>query len=126
MKRLIWLAIVLAMACGAQGEDALTIWYRQPAMAWNEAAPIGNGRIGAMIFGGVSSERLQLNEDSLWSGGPGDDDNPEALQALPQIRELLFAGKYAEAQKLANRKLICKGPGSGQGRGARIRYGSYQ
>ena len=126
MKLLMWLVIGLAMAWRAHGDDALTIWHRQPAKSWNEATPLGNGRIGAMVFGGVSSERLQLNEDSLWSGGPGDDNNPEALQALPQIRELLFAGKYSEAQALANRKLICKGAGSGHGRGARIGYGSYQ
>ncbi|HEX5218334.1 MAG TPA: glycoside hydrolase family 95 protein [Verrucomicrobiae bacterium] len=126
MKRLMWFVIGLVAVFSVRADEPLTIWHRQPAKNWNEATPIGNGRIGAMIFGGVDSERLQLNEDSLWSGGPGDDDNPEALRALPQIRELLFAGKYAEAQKLANQKLICKGPGSGQGRGARIKYGSYQ
>lgn len=106
--------------------DDLTLWYRQPATSWNEALPIGNGRMGAMIFGGVASERIQLNEDSLWSGSPGDDDNPEALEALPEIRRLLFEGKYAEAQQMANRKLVCKGVGSSRGRGARATYGSYQ
>jgi alpha-L-fucosidase 2 len=126
MKQLTWLVIGMVAVPGVQADDALTIWHREPASKWNEATPIGNGRIGAMIFGGISSERLQLNEDSLWSGGPGDDNNPEALEALPPIRELLFAGKYAEAQALANRKLICKGAGSGHGRGARISYGSYQ
>lgn len=104
----------------------LTVWHKQPARNWNEATPIGNGRLGAMIFGNVNSERLQLNEDSLWSGAPQDADNPKALEALPQIRELLFAGKYAEAQHLANRHLICQGPGSGRGRGAKIAYGSYE
>jgi alpha-L-fucosidase 2 len=123
-----WLACVVFFALTMIGRatDDLTIWHRQPAKNWNEATPIGNGRIGAMIFGGVTSERLQLNEDSLWSGSPGDDDNPEALEALPKIRELLFAGKYAEAQRMANRKLVCKGVGSSRGRGARATYGSYQ
>ena len=131
-SRLRWLLLPFAIypfarpALAAKADPALVLWYRQPAKNWNEALPVGNGRLGAMIFGGVNSERLQLNEDSLWSGAPGDDDNPAALAALPEIRNLLFAGKYAEAQRLANRKLICQGPGSGSGRGARIAYGSYQ
>lgn len=104
----------------------LTLWYQQPARNWNEALPVGNGRLGAMVFGGVQTERLQLNEDSLWSGSPQDADNPAALEALPEIRRLLFAGRYAEAEALANRTLICRGAGSGHGRGARVPYGSYQ
>ena len=68
-----------------------------------------------MVFGGVKEERLQLNEDSLWSGGPQESDNPEALAALPEIRRLLFEEKYAEANALTNRKLKCKGPGTGGG-----------
>lgn len=103
-----------------------TLWYRQPAANWNEALPVGNGRLGAMIFGGVARERLQLNEDSLWSGAPQDADNPASLEALPRIRELLFAGQYAEAERLANRALICRGAGSGHGHGARVPFGSFQ
>ena len=68
---------------------------------------MGNGRLGAMVFGGTAEERLQLNEDSLWLGWPDDTDNPAALPALAKIRELLFAGKYAEAQELTNRTQIC-------------------
>lgn len=113
-----------ALAGAPDGE--LTLWYRQAARNWNEALPVGNGRLGAMIFGGATSERLQLNEDSLWSGAPEDADNPEALVALPEIRQLLFAGRYAEAQRIANQKLICKGAGSGHGRGARVPFGTYQ
>src|ERR1041384_2945954 len=89
--------------------NSLVLWYRQPAKNWNEALPIGNGRLGAMIFGGVNLERLQLNEDSLWSGAPQDADNPAALEALPKIRELLFDGKYSEAEQLAKTNLVCKG-----------------
>jgi len=118
--------LVGCFALAAAGGERLTVWHRQPAQNWNEATPIGNGRLGAMIFGGVNSERIQLNEDSLWSGAPQEADNPRAREALPEIRRLLFAGQYAEAQRLANRTLICQGPGSGQGRGARIAYGSYQ
>src|SRR3990170_1565831 len=85
----------------------LELWYKQPARQWVEALPVGNGRLGAMVFGGTAEERLQLNEDSLWLGWPDDNDNPAALPALAKIRELLFAGKFAEAQKLTNDSQIC-------------------
>jgi alpha-L-fucosidase 2 len=79
----------------------LMLWYRQPADQWVEALPIGNGRLGAMTFGGVASERLQLNHDTLWSGAPSDWNNPRAREVLPELRALIFAGKYAEADRLA-------------------------
>jgi alpha-L-fucosidase 2 len=78
----------------------LTLWYRQPARQWVEALPIGNGRLGAMVFGGVESERLQLNDDTLWSGGPSDWDNPRAREVLPEVRRLLAAGEYLAANRL--------------------------
>src|SRR3954453_5762052 len=78
----------------------LKLWYRQPAQQWVDALPIGNGRLGAMVFGGVEAERLQLNEDTFWSGGPKPWNNPHALQVLPRVRELVFAGKYQEADQL--------------------------
>jgi alpha-L-fucosidase 2 len=84
-----------------QATSDLTLWYRRPAAQWVEALPIGNGRVGAMIFGGVASERLQLNHDTLWSGAPSDWNNPRALEILPELRALIFAGKYAEADQLA-------------------------
>jgi len=84
-----------------QGASDLTLWYRQPAEQWVEALPIGNGRLGAMIFGGVASERLQLNHDTLWSGAPSDWNNSRAKDILPELRALIFAGKYAEADQLA-------------------------
>lgn len=67
---------------------------------WNEALPIGNGRLGGMVFGAVENERIQLNEDSMWYGGPRDRNNPDALVNLPTIRELLFSGRIREAEKL--------------------------
>ena len=77
------------------------LWYKQPAENWNAALPIGNGRLGAMVFGGVPGEVLQLNEDTLWSGYPRDTGNPKALEALPVVRRLLFEGNYAEATAAA-------------------------
>jgi alpha-L-fucosidase 2 len=93
------------MAAGAT-DDGLRLWYDKPAATWNEALPVGNGRLGAMVFGGIGEERLQLNEDTLWAGGPYDPVNPQAKAALPEVRKLVFEGKFAEAGKLTNEKLI--------------------
>jgi alpha-L-fucosidase 2 len=98
-------------ADAAQGGDTdgtWTLWYRQPAREWVEALPVGNGRLGAMVFGGVAEERLQLNEDTLWAGGPYDPNNPEALAALPEARRLINEGKYGEAQRLCREKMMAK------------------
>jgi alpha-L-fucosidase 2 len=105
---------------------ATTIWYRRPAAKWEEALPVGNGQLGAMVFGGVLDERLQLNEKSLWSGGPQDADNPDALPALPRVRALLFAGKHSEAEELTCRTQVCRGAGSREGGARRADYGCYQ
>ncbi|MFD8864483.1 glycoside hydrolase N-terminal domain-containing protein [Streptomyces sp. NPDC059590] len=78
------------------------LWYRGPAREWLEALPVGCGRLGAMVFGGVAVERLQLNEDSVWGGGPHDYDPPGALEALPEIRRLVFADEWGAAQRLAD------------------------
>ncbi|MEJ2275473.1 MAG: glycoside hydrolase family 95 protein, partial [Woeseiaceae bacterium] len=78
----------------------LRLHFRQPATQWVEALPVGNGRIGAMVFGGINVERLQLNEDTLWAGGPYNPANPAARSALPEIRQKLADGDYAEAQSL--------------------------
>ena len=90
----------------AAPEQPLSLWYRQPAVVWTEALPVGNGRLGAMIFGGVEQERLQLNEDTLWAGGPYDPVSPEAAAALPQVRQLVFDGQYASAATLINQKVL--------------------
>jgi alpha-L-fucosidase 2 len=86
----------------------LRLWYDAPAQAWTEALPVGNGRLGAMVFGGVARERMQLNEDTLWSGGPYSPINPEALKHLQEVRDLLFSGRYKEAEAAANRWLMAK------------------
>jgi alpha-L-fucosidase 2 len=88
-----------------QAED-LRLWYRQPAASWNEALPIGNGRLGAMVFGGINAERLQLNEDTIWAGEKRDRINPAGPAAVPEVRRLLFAGKAAEAEALADKAII--------------------
>ncbi len=80
--------------------SATILWYRQAARRWVEALPVGNGRLGAMVSGGVQAERLQLNEDTLWSGGPREWDNPAALEALPHVRKALLAGDYVQADAL--------------------------
>ncbi|MBM6577995.1 glycoside hydrolase family 95 protein [Microvirga sp. SRT01] len=82
------------------------LWYRQPAKVWTEALPIGNGRLGAMVFGGLAQERLQLNEDTLYAGGPYDPINPNARAALPEVRRLIDAGEFAAAQALANARVM--------------------
>ena len=86
----------------------LSLWYQQPADKWVEALALGNGRIGAMVFGGVNRERLQLNEDTLWAGGPYDPVNPQARAALPEARRLIFEGKYREASKLVSAKIMSR------------------
>ncbi len=77
------------------------LWYDKPADDWNEALPIGNGTLGGMIFGRINSEIIQLNEDSVWYGGPQDRNNPDALKYLPEIRKLILEGNIDEAQKLS-------------------------
>jgi len=89
-------------------DEPLSLWYRRPAKQWVEALAIGNGRLGAMIFGGVDHERIQLNEDTLYAGGPYDPSNPEALEALPEVRRLIFAGKLLDAHKLISQKMMAK------------------
>lgn len=84
------------------------LWYQKPAANWNEALPIGNGRLGAMMFGGVAQERIQLNEDTLWAGGPYCPDNPEAHAALPEVRRLIAEGHFKEAADLAGAKMMAK------------------
>jgi alpha-L-fucosidase 2 len=85
---------------------AMTIWSRRAAPQWDHAYPVGNGRLGGMVFGTVGRERILLNEETLWLGGPREADNPEALAALPEVRRLLFAGSPVEAITLAEKKMM--------------------
>lgn len=141
---LVPVAAFLLWSCQSVNTDTkqpnLKLWYNQPADAsvaddptgrkddpeWLKSLPLGNGSLGLMVFGDVNKERIQLNEESMWSGSPADNDNPEAAAALPKIRQLLFEGKYQEATELTNRTMICKGAGSGHGSGAEVPFGCFQ
>src|SRR5687768_6072664 len=104
MRFIFSLALLMLVLQGAAtyGQSDLKLWYRQPARNWNEALPVGNGRLGAMVFGRVEEELIQLNEETLWSGGPvNTNPNPLAQKFLPQIREALFREDYESAEKLA-------------------------
>jgi alpha-L-fucosidase 2 len=102
-----------------------SIWMDSPAKNFTESSPMGNGRLGAMMFGGIDEERIVLNESSLWSGSRQDADRPDAYKVLPEIRRLLLEGKNPEAEALVNSNFTCKGPGSSGGTG-NDQYGCYQ
>src|ERR1700749_209259 len=96
-------SLVISLRAHAQGvtNQPLCLWYAQPAEKWTDALPIGNGRLGAMVFGGVFDERIQFNEDTLWKGFPHDYDRSGAHDHLAEIRQLLFDGKTKEAVEVA-------------------------
>ena len=141
-KIIIFLAlpVLLSGVANGQSEKPMRLWFNKPANAsladnkngwinneeWLKALPIGNGFLGAMIFGDVNKERIQLNEKSLWSGSHNDSDNPKAYPSLDEIRQLLWAGKYKEATELTNRSQVCQGAGSGNGNGSGAPFGCFQ
>lgn len=104
MNRLLFLGVfafsVLFSCKAEQKENQLKLWYNKPATAWEEALPIGNGRLGAMIFGGVKDEKLQLNEETVWAGEPGNNLPRGFKEILPEVRKLIFEGKYKQAEDL--------------------------
>jgi alpha-L-fucosidase 2 len=117
--------IQAAAGIETQADPATTLWYGSPATSWErEALPIGNGRLGAMIFGGLGRDRIALNEESVWSGARVDWNRKDAAKNLPGIRELLLAGKNVEAEALVNQTFTCTGGGSRGG--ARGPWGCYQ
>jgi len=111
MKRLLTLAIVAIAAVNVMAQDDNTerLWYDKPANIWLEALPVGNGRLGGMIFGGTETEEIQLNEDSFWSGGPHNNNSTTSAKYIDQVRSLIFEGKEKEAEDLINQQFI-KGP----------------
>jgi len=111
MKKILlhcFLVLVIITNVTAQNDSYLKLWYTQPAKQWVEALPIGNGRLGAMIYGDPYKELIQLNENTVWAGSPYRNDNPDAREALPAVRELIFEGKYKEAHDIVNQKFISK------------------
>lgn len=127
MKHFIFsaLCVVSSVSLFAFAPDR-TVLFEAPAGHFTESSPIGNGRLGAMVFGGTNEERLVLNENGMWSGGPQEADRTDAAAALPEIRRLLLEGKNADAEKLVWASFTCAGKGSGYGQGAKAPYGSYQ
>jgi alpha-L-fucosidase 2 len=118
---LVWTTMPLLAAENKSLPCETTIWFDAPANDFTESSPVGNGRLGAMMFGGVNDERIVLNESSAWSGSPQDADRPDAYKVLPEIRRLLLEGKNPEAEALVNANFTCQGPGS-----AGAQYGCYQ
>jgi alpha-L-fucosidase 2 len=114
MKNLFILSAVVicviapAQFVNAQQSGKLIMWYDKPATIWVEALPVGNGRLGATVFGDPVNDVIQLNENTVWAGQPNRNDNPEAKEALPLVRKLVFEGHYKEAQDLVNQKIISK------------------
>ncbi|MGZ3939218.1 MAG: glycosyl hydrolase family 95 catalytic domain-containing protein [Flavisolibacter sp.] len=97
----------------AFAQQDLKLWYNKPSAKWTDALPIGNGRLGAMIFGGVDTDRIQFNEETLWTGEPRDYNRKGAYKYLPQLRQLLFEGKQKEAEQLAEEQFMGLQSGAG-------------
>ncbi|MDR1340218.1 MAG: glycoside hydrolase family 95 protein [Prevotellaceae bacterium] len=130
MKKITGLLIIIAICSCSNLEkdlmDDICLRLDSPAKVYTESLPLGNGRLGAMIFGNPDIETIALNEISLWSGGYQDADREDANRHLKEIQDLLLAKKNSEAQSLMQKTFVCKGPGSGNGRGAEGEYGCYQ
>jgi alpha-L-fucosidase 2 len=111
MKRVcLLLACVISLATSTKADEGqrLRLWYKSPATVWNEALPVGNGRIGAMCFGNPASECLQLNEDTFWSGGPSRNDNPKAYSVLDKVRNLIFTNNYNDVEKIIDKNITAQ------------------
>ena len=116
MKRLALISLSLLLylfLCPAKAQHRL--WYDQPAMTWTQALPIGNGTMGGMVFGTPAVEHIQINEETIWAGQPNNVINPQAKAALPKVRQLIFEGKYKEAQDLANTEVMPNAAGQNMG-----------
>ncbi len=106
MKRIPLLILLFSFQClFAQNED-LRLWYREPAKKWTDALPVGNGRLGAMVYGGTATELIQFNEETLWTGEPRSYDRAGAHQHLNELRSLLFLGRQKEAEQLAEKEFM--------------------
>ena len=109
MKKILFAVVLLAAACTPKEETDLKLWYDEPAAKWVEALPVGNGRLGAMVFGNPAKEQLQLNEETVWAGQPNSNANPNVdPNAINEIRDLIFEGKYRAAQDMVDQKIFFK------------------
>src|SRR5688572_27629666 len=110
MKKLFFISLLFITASSfSQTKPGLKLWYNKPSgNTWENALPIGNGYLGAMIYGNVEKETIQLNESTVWSGSPNRNDNPLALDSLALIRQLIYDGKRKEAERVVNRSIITK------------------
>ena len=115
MKKLLFAALLPLCSLIASANRQHYLWYNRPAMTWTQALPIGNGTLGGMVFGTPAVERIQLNEETIWAGQPNQVCNPKAKEALPRVRQLIFEGKYKEAQELANEQVMPMGAGQNMG-----------
>src|SRR5881398_2530351 len=108
MKSLTVLALAILSAAGAAvaQQSPLTLWYNQPSAIWTDALPVGNGHMGAMVYGGAAHERIQFNEHTVWTGEPHDYAHKGASKYLQEIRELLWTGKQKEAEALAMKEFM--------------------
>ena len=107
MKKNLLGILFLFWVCMAWAGE-LKLWYSKPAKDWTEALPVGNSRLGAMVYGGTGREELQLNEETFWAGGPYDNNNTNALYVLPVVRNLIFQGKTREAQRLVDANFLAR------------------
>jgi len=119
-------ATTTAFAAVPPRDEARYVVLTSPGEHLFESTPLGNGRLGAALYGGITEERVVLNETGLWSGSPQEADRPDAHKALPEIRRLLLEGKNHQAEALVNATFTCAGEGSGKGSGANVPYGCYQ
>ena len=110
MKRYLPLMISVFMSSSMFADD-MKLWYDSPAADWNEALPLGNSLVGAMVYGITDKEEIQLNECTFWGGSPYRNDNPDALKVLPEVRSLIFSGKVAEAQKMIDEYFVASSHG---------------
>ena len=116
MKRIAIIALLFTVCCISVAAQAVhRLWYDYPAQTWTQALPVGNGVIGGMVFGTPAVEHIQLNEETIWAGQPNNVVNPNAKAALPEVRRLIFEGKYKEAQDLANAKVMPNAAGQNMG-----------
>ncbi|MCD7901776.1 MAG: glycoside hydrolase family 95 protein [Bacteroides sp.] len=100
--------LLTTLTIKSQTPEEYKLWYDRPAQVWTEALPLGNGRLGAMVYGNPGVEQIQLNEETIWAGQPNNNANPNALEYIPKVRQLVFEGKYLEAQTLATEKVMAK------------------